>query len=160
MMLIVWSRLFLTGWQRKNRKTLKCFVVEERLLRYTTTFLQNKSLCSFSEIKRCGGGGGVHAFSLLLLADIPVLHHLFAVGLWAETRMKLHRKVGCFYLPGSVRQKAATCSPDASLGRYFFFWASVPANRMPWNSGQQSQRVSSSSPGLLSRIPGSSDMSS
>lgn len=36
-----------------------------------------------------------------------------------------------FYLPGSVRQKAATCSPEDSLGRYFFFCASFPAIRIP-----------------------------
>lgn len=35
------------------------------------------------------------------------------------------------YLPGSVRQKAATCSPEDNLGRYFFFWASFPAIRIP-----------------------------
>lgn len=40
------------------------------------------------------------------------------------------------YLPGSVRQKAAMCSPEASLGRYFCFWASLPAIRMPWNNKQ------------------------
>lgn len=39
---------------------------------------------------------------------------------------------GVLYLPGSVRQKAAMCSPEASLGRYFFFWASLPAIRIPW----------------------------
>lgn len=35
------------------------------------------------------------------------------------------------YLPGSVRQNAAMCSPEASLGRYFFFCSSVPAIRSP-----------------------------
>lgn len=43
----------------------------------------------------------------------------------------------CIYLPGSVRQKAATCSPEASLGRYFCFWASFPAIRIPWKPTQQ-----------------------
>lgn len=42
----------------------------------------------------------------------------------------------CLYLPGSVRQKAAMCSPEASLGRYFCFWASFPAIRIPWNDKQ------------------------
>ena len=35
-------------------------------------------------------------------------------------------------LAGSVRQKAATCSPDASLGRYLAFCSSLPAKMMPW----------------------------
>ena len=39
-------------------------------------------------------------------------------------------------LLGSVRQKAATCSPVASLGRYFFFCSSVPASRIPWRHAQ------------------------
>ena len=32
---------------------------------------------------------------------------------------------------GSVRQKAATSSPEANLGRYCCFWTSVPNRRMP-----------------------------
>ena len=32
---------------------------------------------------------------------------------------------------GSVSAKAATCSPVASLGRYFFFCCSLPFSRMP-----------------------------
>ncbi len=31
--------------------------------------------------------------------------------------------------PGSVSANAATFSPVASFGRYFFFWASVPKRR-------------------------------
>lgn len=34
-------------------------------------------------------------------------------------------------LDGSVRQKAATCSPDASLGRYLAFCSLLPAKMMP-----------------------------
>ena len=34
-------------------------------------------------------------------------------------------------LAGSVRQKAATCSPDASLGRYLAFCSLLPAKMMP-----------------------------
>lgn len=37
----------------------------------------------------------------------------------------------CLYLPGSVRQKAAMCSPEANLGKYFCFCASLPAIRIP-----------------------------
>ncbi len=32
--------------------------------------------------------------------------------------------------PGSVRPQAPSHSPVASLGRYFFFWASLPKTRM------------------------------
>lgn len=38
------------------------------------------------------------------------------------------------YLPGSVRQNAAICSPVASLGRYFAFCSSFPAIKIPWNT--------------------------
>ena len=35
------------------------------------------------------------------------------------------------YLDGSVKAKAATCSPVASFGRYLLFCSSVPAMRIP-----------------------------
>lgn len=35
------------------------------------------------------------------------------------------------HLPGSVRQKAAMCSPEARRGRYLAFCSSVPAMRIP-----------------------------
>ena len=38
---------------------------------------------------------------------------------------------------GSVRAKAATCSPVASLGRYAAFCASVPTSRIPYSIGQR-----------------------
>lgn len=37
-------------------------------------------------------------------------------------------------LPGSVRQNAAICSPEASRGKYLAFCSSVPAIRIPWNN--------------------------
>lgn len=37
-------------------------------------------------------------------------------------------------LPGSVRQNAAICSPEASRGKYLAFCVSVPAIRIPWNN--------------------------
>jgi len=37
------------------------------------------------------------------------------------------------YLPDSVRQNAANCSPVASLGKYFAFCSSVPCIRIPCN---------------------------
>lgn len=52
----------------------------------------------------------------------------------------------CLYLPGSVRQKAAMCSPEDNLGRYFCFWASFPAIRIPWNTKQLSANHTEASP--------------
>ena len=36
-----------------------------------------------------------------------------------------------------MRQNAAICSPEASLGKYFCFCASVPQRRMPWKKKPQ-----------------------
>ena len=40
--------------------------------------------------------------------------------------------MGSAHLAGSVRQNAAMCSPDASLGRYLAFSSSLPTKMIPY----------------------------
>lgn len=54
-----------------------------------------------------------------------------------QCRQSSNPPVGQQHLPGSVRQKAAMCSPDASRGRYLAFCSSVPAMRIPCGNNQQ-----------------------